>query len=339
MSASGGDDKSQPFPHDIHWKGACWTLNVLKERTIPAARKGLSRNAKENIELYLIMLPTILLIIIFMYIPLYGVVIAFQDYVPGAPFFGPGTHWVGLKHFQDFISSYYFTRIVKNTLVLNLMNLGMGFWVPIAFALLLNELKDSFFKKFVQTASYLPYFISSVVVAGMVLSFTATDGIINKLIAAMGGTVQAWNTKASAFPWIYTLTCVWQSFGWGSILYLSSISSIDPNLYEAADLDGAGRLKKIWYVTLPFMLPLIVIQLIFAIGGLMSIGTEMILLMYNPSTYATADVIGTYVYREGLLGGKFSPGAASGLFMSVINLILTFGANTLSRKFTDYSLW
>ncbi len=312
---------------------------MVRESIKERKRIQLTRNTKENIELYLIMLPTVLLIIVFMYIPLYGIVIAFQDYVPGAPFFGLGTKWVGLKHFKDFISSYYFTRIVKNTVVLNLMNLGFGFWVPIVFALLLNELKDSFFKKFVQTASYLPYFISSVVVAGMVLSFTATDGIINKLIAALGGTAQAWNTKASAFPWIYTLTCIWQSFGWGSILYLSSISSIDPSLYEAAELDGAGRFKKIWYVTLPFMLPLIIIQLIFAIGGLMNIGTEMILLLYNPSTYSTADVIGTYVYREGLLGGNFSPGAASGLFMSVINLLLTFGANTLSRKFTDYSLW
>ncbi|MCI8600683.1 MAG: sugar ABC transporter permease [Oscillospiraceae bacterium] len=325
--------------HTGRQKRRVQVLDLAKQQAAALPKKGLSRSARENLELYAIMFPTVVLIIIFMYVPLYGVLIAFQDYVPGAPFFGTGTAWVGLKHFKAFVSSYYFARIVKNTLVLNLMNLGMGFWVPIAFALLLNELKDTFFKKFVQTASYLPYFISSVVVAGMVLSFTATDGILNRLVMAVGGTAQAWNTKASAFPWIYTLTCVWQSFGWGSILYLSSISSIDPSLYEAADLDGAGRLKKIWYVTLPFMLPLIIIQLIFAIGGLMSIGTEMILLLYNPSTYSTADVIGTYVYREGLLGGKFSSGAASGLFMSAINLALTFGANAISRKFTDYSLW
>ncbi len=306
---------------------------------VKSRKRGLSRDGKENLELYLIMLPTAILIIIFMYIPLYGVVIAFQDYVPGAPFFGAGTQWVGLKHFEQFINSVYFTRIVRNTIVLNLMNLAMGFWIPIAFALLLNELKDTFFKKFVQTASYLPYFISSVVVAGMVLSFVSTDGIINRLITLCGGTSQAWNTKASAFPWIYTLTCVWQSYGWGSILYLSTISSIDPDLYEAANLDGAGRFKKIWYITLPFMLPLIIIQLIFAIGGIMSVGSEMILLLYNPSTYSTADVIGTYVYRDGLLKGNFSPGAAAGIFMSVINLALTFGANYISRKTTDFSLW
>ncbi|MEA4889625.1 MAG: ABC transporter permease subunit [Clostridiaceae bacterium] len=306
---------------------------------VKSRKRGLSRDGKENLELYLIMLPTAILIIIFMYIPLYGVVIAFQDYVPGAPFFGAGTQWVGLKHFEQFINSVYFTRIVRNTIVLNLMNLAMGFWIPIAFALLLNELKDTFFKKFVQTASYLPYFISSVVVAGMVLSFVSTDGIINRLITLCGGTSQAWNTKASAFPWIYTLTCVWQSYGWGSILYLSTISSIDPDLYEAANLDGAGRFKKIWYITLPFMLPLIIIQLIFAIGGIMSVGSEMILLLYNPSTYSTADVIGTYVYRDGLLKGNFSPGAAAGIFMSVINLALTFAANFISRKTTDFSLW
>jgi len=306
---------------------------------VKSRKRGLSRDGKENLELYLIMLPTAILIIIFMYIPLYGVVIAFQDYVPGAPFFGAGTQWVGLKHFEQFINSVYFTRIVRNTIVLNLMNLAMGFWIPIAFALLLNELKDTFFKKFVQTASYLPYFISSVVVAGMVLSFVSTDGIINRLITLCGGTSQAWNTKASAFPWIYTLTCVWQSYGWGSILYLSTISSIDPDLYEAANLDGAGRFKKIWYITLPFMLPLVIIQLIFAIGGIMSVGSEMILLLYNPSTYSTEDVIGTYVYRDGLLKGNFSPGAAAGIFMSVINLALTFAANSISRKTTDFSLW
>ena len=307
---------------------------------VPQIRfRGLRRNTRENLELYAIMIPTIVLIFIFMYIPLYGVVIAFQDYVPGAPFFGPETKWVGLKHFSEFVDSYYFGRILKNTLVLNLLNLAMGFWVPIAFALLLNELRESFFKKFVQTASYLPYFISSVVVAGMVLSFTSTNGIINQFISAMGGTPAAWNTKPDAFPWIYVLTTVWQTFGWSSILYLSTISSIDPNLYEAAELDGAGRFQKVWHITLPFMLPLIIIQLILAIGSLMSIGTEMILLLYNPSTRATADVIGTYVYREGLLGGKFSSGAAAGLFMSIINMALTFGANALSRKFTDYSLW
>lgn len=305
----------------------------------PRVRAPLKRDTKENLELYAIMLPTIVLIFIFMYIPLYGIVIAFQDYIPGAPFFGPNTKWVGLKHFVNFIQGEYFTRFLFNTLRLNLMSLLMGFWVPIAFALTVNELRGSFFKKFVQTVSYLPHFISSVVVAGMVISFVSTDGVINRIITLLGGTAQAWNTNPTAFPWIFTLTGIWQSFGWSSILYLATISAIDPALYEAAELDGAGRWKKIRYVTLPEMMPLIAIQLIFFVGGMLNSDTQLILLLYNPATYKTADVIGTYVYRQGLVGGQFSPAAAAGLFMSVIGFLLVYGSNYCSRKMSDYSLW
>lgn len=303
------------------------------------SRPTLKRDTIENIQFYIMMLPTIILIIIFMYIPMYGIVIAFQDYTPGAPFFSATTKWVGLKHFRNFIESFYFTRIIKNTLVLNLMNLAFNFWVPIIFALLLNELRDNFFKKFVQTASYMPYFISNVVVAGMVLNYISKDGILNQFLSLFGIESKAWNTDAAAFPWIFTFTNLWKGFGWNSILYLSTISSIDTNLYEAASIDGAGRIRKMWSITLPHMLPLIAIQLIFAVGSLLSIGSDLILLIYNPSTYKTADVLGTYVYRDGLMGGNFSSATAIGLFMTVINLAMMVGANMLSRKMTDYSLW
>jgi putative aldouronate transport system permease protein len=185
----------------------------------------------------------------------------------------------------------------------------------------------------------MPHFISAVVVAGMVITFIANDGIITRFMNFIGVTVKSLNANAQAFPYIYTLTNVWKNFGWGSILYLSTITSIDPSLYESADIDGASRIKKIWHITLPFMLPLIMIQLIFAIGGMLSSNTEMVLLLYNSAVYSTADVIGTFVYRETLLGIKYSYGAASGLLLSVMSFILVYTGNTVSRKLTDFSLW
>lgn len=297
------------------------------------------RHIAENIEMYLMMAPVLILILIFSYIPLYGIIIAFQDYVPGVPFFGSGVRWVGLKHFQSFIGSFYFPRILRNTLILSALNLVMGFWVPIAFALLLNEMRLLRLKKFIQTASYMPYFVSMVVVAGMVLSFISSDGLIVRMADLVGLKLVSLNTKPGAFPWIYTLTNIWKGFGWSSILYLSTISSVDVELYEVAEIDGANRWQMALHITLPFLLPLIIIQLIFAIGGILGSNTELILLLYNPALYAKADVIGTYVYREGLLGGRFSYGTASGILLGVIGFILTFSANRLAARFTEYSLW
>ena len=297
------------------------------------------RNARDNIDYYLMMFVPLILIFVFSYLPLFGIIIAFQNYTPGKNFFGEGVNWVGIKYFEDFVKSYFFPRILRNTLVLNALSLIMGFWVPIVFALIVNEICYSKYKKLIQTVSYLPHFISSVVVAGMVLSFISNDGIITRFLNFIGFSVKSLNANAPAFPYIYTLTNVWKSFGWGSILYLSTISSIDPSLYESADIDGAGRIKKIWYITLPFMLPLIVIQLIFAIGGILSSNTEMVLLLYNPAVYSTADVIGTFVYRETLLAVKYSYGAASGLLLSVMSFILVYISNYASRKLTDFSLW
>ena len=299
----------------------------------------LKRDVRDNIDYYLMMLVPFILIFIFSYLPMFGLIISFHDYSAGKPFLGAGVKWVGLKHFSKFINSYYFTRILRNTLVLNLMNLAMGFWVPIVFAITVNEIPFSPFKKFTQTVSYMPNFISSVVVAGMVISFIANDGIITRMINGMGFQVKSLNANAGAFPWVYTLTNVWKNFGWSSILYLSSITAIDPALYESAEIDGATRLQKIWFVTLPFMLPLIVIQLIFAVGGMLSSNTDMVLLLYNSAVYSTADVIGTYVYRESLLGAKYSYGTASGLILSVMSFILVYAANWVSRRLTDFSLW
>lgn len=322
--------------------------NKNNKSSLPAETKGKGKRAKsrfqkrdtrENIQYYLMMCIPLALIFTFSYLPMFGIVIAFQDYIAGRPFFGEGVTWVGLKWFKEFVGSYYFPRILRNTLMLNTMNLLFGFCVPIIFALIVNEIRSKKFKKFTQTVSYLPYFLSAVVAAGMVVNFLANDGIITMMLRAIGFEAKSLITNAGAFPWIYTLTSIWKSFGWSSIIYLSTITAIDPQLYEAASVDGAGRIRKIWHVTIPAMMPLIVIQLIMAIGNMLASNTELILLLYSSSTYKTADVIGTYVYRESLMGGKYSYGTASGLLMSVLAFVLTYIANGVSRKKTDYSMW
>ncbi len=300
-----------------------------------------SRDAKESLELYLIMLPVLILIFIFFYLPMFGIVIAFQNYTPGDAFlsFTGGTKWVGFKHFRTMFSSIYFPRLLKNTLTLSALNLFIGFWIPIAFALILNEVKQMKFKKFVQTASYMPYFISMVVAAGMVVSFIEKDGLINRIIMMFGGDAISFRTDPKWFPTVYTATNIWKGFGWNSILYLSAMASIDPALYESAKMDGANRWQQALKITLPMIAPTIAIMLIFAVGDVMNSNTDLILLLYNNATMRSADVFGTYIYREGLLTGKTSLGTAMGLFASLINLILVFVANKCSNKISGSGLF
>lgn len=304
------------------------------------ARAMQSGLVQENIELWIMILPVLALIFIFSYIPMYGIMIAFQKYVPGVPMlFSDRIQWVGFDNFVRFFESANFWRLIKNTVVLSGLNLIFGFWAPIVFALTLNEVRNQKFKKFTQTASYLPYFISNVVVAGMLLSFLDMDGIVNNITNALGIGRQAWRQNANAFPTIYTITNVWKGFGFNSILYLSAITSVDPALYESARLDGARRIQLIRHITFPAILPTIAIMLIMQIGSLLSANTDLILLLYTPATYSTADVIGTYSYRVGLLGGEFSYTTAMGLFMTVINFALVFLSNRISNKVTGYALW
>ena len=272
---------------------------------------------------------------------MYGIVIAFQKYAPGRPFlaFDGSVKWVGLKHFTDFINSVYFGRLIGNTIKLSLLNLVFGFPLPIIFALLLNEVRQARLRKVCQTISYLPYFISMVVVAGLVVSFIQTNGLFNNLAAAMGFERSAWRNSPSAFPVIYTITNVWKSFGFNSILYMSAITAIDTSLYESARLDGATRMQQVLHVTIPSIMPTIAIMLIMAVGGIMGSNTDLILLLYTSATYETADVIGTYIYRVGIQGGKFSQTAAIGLFATVINFVLVFGANKISNRLTGSGLW
>lgn len=304
-------------------------------------KKRISRSDLiENIKLYLLASPVLIHIFIFCYIPMYGVLIAFQDYHPGDKLCSlTQSHWVGLKHFINFVADPYFSRLVGNTVWLNILCLVFGFAAPIIFALLLNEITCSWYKKFVQTASYMPHFISSVIVVGMVFTFVNGEGIVNDFLALFGVQRSSLLVEPKAFPAIFVTTSVWKSFGWGSILYLSNITSIDPGLYESARLDGANRGQRMWYITLPHLKNLILIQLIFSVGGLLSSSTDLILLLYNPAIYSTSDVIGTYVYRLGIEGGKFSQTTAINLFVTVINFALLFICNKITTKVADYGLW
>lgn len=294
---------------------------------------------RENLQLYSLMLPVFILVIIFCYVPMYGIVIAFQNYTPGSPFLGSGVEWVGLKHFIKFVQGEYFGRLMKNTLVLNLLNLAFGFTIPIAFALLMDQIQALRLKKTIQTLSYMPYFISAVVVAGMVISFIDVNGIITNLLTLFGMGQQNYRINPNAFPITYTVTNIWKGFGFGSILYFSTISSIDPGLYESAKLDGANRWQRVRYITLPGIQNIIAINLIMTIGGILNTNSELILLLYTPAVYDVADVIGTYTYRLGIQGGQYSYTTAAGLFMSGIGFILTVIANKISNRLTGFGLW
>ena len=282
-------------------------------------------------------LPLLLYYIVFKYVPLYGLQIAFKDYrITKTIWECP---WVGFEHFQDFFSSIYFFRTLKNTLIISCLNLVFGFPAPIIFALLLNEVQNSKFKKIVQTVTYLPHFVSTVVICGLIVSFSAKEGLFNDIIELFGGTRSDLLMSKDAFQPIYIASGIWSGFGWGSIIYLSALSSVDQEQYEAAYIDGAKRFQRMIYITLPGILPTIVIKLIMEVGSLMSVGHEKILLLYSPLTYEVADVISTYVYRKGLVDNDYSYSTAVGLFNSVINIILLVFTNTVSRRLTDTSLW
>jgi putative aldouronate transport system permease protein len=279
--------------------------------------------------------PVLIYYLVFHYGPMYGAVIAFEDFNPVKGVFG--SKWVGLQNFQDFFSSVYFSRLIFNTIAINILDIVFGFPAPIILAILINELQWNPFKRIVQTVTYLPHFISVVVVVGMLFDFFARDGLVNQLIATADPV--AFMQSPEWFRQLFVGSGIWQHVGWGSIVYLAAIATIDPQLYDAAKVDGADRFRQIWHITIPGILPTIVILLILRMGSMMTVGYEKIILMYNPLTYETADVISTYVFRRGILQADFSFSAAVGLFNSVINFALLIGANRLSRRLTEHSLW
>jgi len=288
--------------------------------------------------LILLILPVILYYLLFAYYPMYGVLIAFKDYRVSLGIWG--SPWVGFEHFIRFFESFFFTRLVANTFLISLYSILWGFPIPIIFALILNEFRDGAFKRVIQTISYFPHFISLVVVCGMIIDFLSPQGgIVNQLIVLFGGSPINFLGMPQWFRTVFIGSSIWQGFGFGSIIYIAAISGINPELYEAARIDGAGRFKQMLHVTLPGIRGTILTLLILNIGNIMSVGFERIILLYNPATYATADVISTYVYRIGLLGAQYSYAAAIGLFNSVINIAILLTVNTLCRKTFGVSLW
>jgi putative aldouronate transport system permease protein len=292
---------------------------------------------KRNRSLYLMVLPVILFYILFHYKPMYGALIAFQDYNPRLGF--SGSEWVGFDQFNRFFTSPYFGRLVKNTLLLSVYGILFGFPAPIILALLLNELRAKRFKKTVQTITYLPHFISLVVVTGIIKDFTQSTGLINDIIVMFGGERSSLIQNPALYRTIYIVSDIWQGIGWGSIIYLSALSGVDQQLYEAASIDGAGRWKQLIHVTLPGIAPTIVIMLIMRMGQLLGTGYEKTILLYNEATYETADVIASYIYRVGILERNWSYSTAIGLFNSVINLALLIVTNKISKRVSETSLW
>lgn len=299
--------------------------------------KRLRKDLIKNKALYFLVLPVIVFYIMFCYVPMYGVIIAFQDYDPALGVLG--SPFVGFQNFQDFFSSVYFWRILKNTVVISLSTLVFGFPAPILLALLINELSNKKFVKTVQTVTYLPHFISLVVVCGMIKDFTNANGIITDILTLFGRDRMSLLMEPSMFVPVYVISNIWQEVGWGSIIYFAALSSIDSELYEACRIDGGGRLRQAWHITLPGILPTIVILLILRIGGILNVGYEKIILLYNQTTYVTADVISSFVYRKGLQEYNWSYGTAVGIFNSIINIIFLLASNYLSRRLTETSLW
>lgn len=293
---------------------------------------------KNNWQLYILILPAVIYFIVFNYLPLYGIQIAFKDYkaVSGIA----GSAWVGLKHFKAFFEAYYFKRLLSNTFLLNIYYLLWSFPVPIILAILLNQIRKEKTKRFIQTTIYVPYFISTVVLAGMLYIFLSpTSGIFNFARTAMGLRTIDFMSEAGAFRTIYVISGIWQSAGYGTILYIASLAGVDQSLYEAAEIDGASIWQKIRYIDFPSIVPTIMMVFILDCGKLLSSDTNKALVMQTPGNIPTSDIIGVYVYNVGLGSGQFSYTAAIGLFINLINFVIIISVNKISKKVTDVGLF
>ena len=296
----------------------------------------LKRDLKINGTLYLLILPIVIFYLLFMYKPMYGALIAFQDYRPARGF---GEEWVGLKHFIKFFNSPYFFRLVRNTFTISLLELIFSFPASIILALLLNEVRNERFKKVSQMIMHLPHFVSLVVVCGLVKQFCLSDGLFNDILVQFGMERSPLLQKQELYKTIYVASEIWKSLGWNSLIYVAALTGVDAQLYDAASVDGAGRWKQTLHVTLPGIAPTIVVMLILKVGRMMSIGYEKTLLLYNEAIYETSDIISTYVYRYGMIDQNWSYSTAVGLFNSVINVILVVMANKISKSVSENSLW
>ncbi len=289
-------------------------------------------------QIYVMLAPMVIWFIIFLYKPMYGLQVAFKDYsifrgVAASP-------WIGIEHFETLFANSQFLRAVKNTIFISALSLIFGFPVPIFLALMFNEIINAIYKKTAQTIVYLPHFISTVIIAGIVITaFSPSAGIINTVIGWFGIDPIYFLTKPEWFRPIFIGSGIWQEAGFSSIIFLAAIAGVNPSLYESAVVDGASRWQMMWKITIPSIMPTIIIMLIIRIGNLMEVGFELIILLYQPATYQTADVINTFIYRQGLQGGQYDLAAAAGLFNAVIAFVLVMAANSLSRRYSQTSLW
>lgn len=289
-------------------------------------------------QLYVMLLPTIIWLVVFLYKPMYGLQIAFKDYsifrgVAASP-------WIGLEHFETLFASDQFLRALRNTIYISLYSLFFGFPIPILLALMFNEVLQKVFKKTAQTIVYLPHFISSVIIAGIVITaFSPSAGIVNTILGWFGVDTIYFLTKPEWFRPIFIGTTIWQEAGFQSIVYLAAIAGVSPTLYESAVVDGASRWQMMWKITVPSIMPTIIIMLIIRIGNMLEVSFEMIILLYQPATYETADVINTFIYRQGLQSGQYDFAAAAGLFNAVVAFVLVMAANTISKRYSRTSLW
>lgn len=290
-----------------------------------------------NKSLYLLVLPVMAFYLIFHYLPMYGAIISFENFKPQLGI--TGSAWVGFKHFKDFLSGNYFSSLLFNTIRISFSSLVFSFPAPIILALLINELKSQKFAKIVQNITYMPYFISMVVICGLITNFTLDTGVVNYILGFFGFKPKSLLNYPQYFVPIYVISDIWQGVGWNSIIYLAALSAVDPSLYESAVLDGANRLQQTLHITLPGISATIVTMLLLRIGNILNVGYEKILLLYNDSTMSVADVISTYVYKKGLIDLSWSFSSAVGLFNSTINLVFLIGANQISKKIADISLW
>lgn len=286
---------------------------------------------------YVMLIPAIVLTFVFCYIPIYGILITFKDYDPLLGVWG--SKWIGFENFETLFADPYFSQLVRNTIIFSIYSFIAGFFLPIAFALLINEVRNKFFNRCFQTISFMPYFVSTVVICGALKTFLAYDGGLNAILSHFGFESASYLSDARYFRLICILTVIWQTTGWNSIVYLAALSGIDQNLIEAAKIDGCNRYHLLRHVTIPGILPTVVIMLILSMGSFVSAPTELILLLYSPLTYETGDVLGTYVYRMGIRGGAYEIASAVNLISNLVSMMLLILFNWLSRKISEYALW
>lgn len=319
-------------------------LQLQEDILTVSSKKSLSYRIKHKLivraewQLYLLILPAVVYFIIFHYAPMFGIQIAFRNYSITKPI--TEAPWVGLDYFKRFVNSSRFPQLMQNTIILSLYNLIVGFPFPIIFALILNQAQNKRLSRFSQTVTFAPYFISMVVLVGMLYLFLSPNsGIVNKLLQAFGIEPIYFMGESKWFRHVYVWSNVWQKTGYQAIIYFTALTSVDPELYEAATIDGASRLKKIWYIDIPSILPTLVTILLLDVGRMLNVDTQRTLLMQAPTNLATSEIIGTYVYKVGLINAQFSYSTAIDLFKNVINLALLLIVNTISKKLTEESLW